>query len=80
MTIFQRFSSHDPRRKISTNYLRLRMTKVFTEWHEEASDVSAAHWRYQTHVKLSYFSRVLIRLFSELEILVEHYSLYNKSI
>ena len=55
MRIFQFFSNHDPRRKISTNYLRLRMTKVFTEWHEEASDVSAADWRYQTDVKLSYF-------------------------
>ena len=33
MRIFQVFGSHDPRRKISTNYLRLRMTKVLTEWH-----------------------------------------------
>lgn len=33
MRIFQVFSSHDLRWKISTNYLRFRMTKVFTEWH-----------------------------------------------
>ena len=69
MRIFGCFSSHDSRPKISTNDLRLRMTKVFPEWQEKASDTSAADWRYQTHVKLSYFSRVLIRLFSGLEIL-----------
>ena len=70
MRIFRCFSSHDSRPKISTNDLRLRMTKVFPEWQEKASDASAADWRYQTHVKLSYFSRVLIRLFSGLKILV----------
>ena len=37
----------------------------------KASDVLAADWRYQTHVKKYHiFSRVLLRLLSELEILV----------
>ena len=37
----------------------------------KASDVLAADWRYQTHVeKYRIFSRVLLRLFSGLEILV----------
>ena len=36
----------------------------------KASDVSAADWRYQTHVKKTrIFSRVLLRLFLGLEIL-----------
>ena len=37
----------------------------------KASDVSAADWRYQTHVeKYPIFLRVLLRFFSGLEILV----------
>ena len=37
----------------------------------KVSDVSAADWRYQTHVKkYDFFSRVLLRLFSGLEILL----------
>ena len=45
----------------------------------KASDVSATDWRYYTHVKkYNIFSSVLLRLFSGLEILVEHRSLYDK--
>ena len=41
---------------------------------------SAADWRYQTHLKKyrMFFSRVLLRLFSGLEILVQHRSFYDK--
>ena len=46
---------------------------------QKASNMSAADWRYQTHVrKYDIFSPVLSRLFSGLEILVLHLSLYNK--
>ena len=46
----------------------------------KASDVSAADWRYQTHVKkYRNFSRVLSWLFSGLEILVQHRSLYDNT-
>ena len=44
----------------------------------KASDVSAADWRYQTLEKILYFSRVLLRLFSILEILLKHRNLYIK--
>ena len=42
----------------------------------KASDVSAADWLYQpTWKKYHIFSRVLLRLFSELEIPIKHHSL-----
>ena len=45
----------------------------------KASDVSAANWRYRTQVKkYDIFSRVLLRLFSGLEILKWHRFLYDK--
>ena len=45
----------------------------------KASDVSAADWRYQTHVN-NYrdSSHVLLRLFSGLEILEKHRTLFDK--
>ena len=44
----------------------------------KGDDVSAADWRYQIHVrKYVIYSRVLLRHFSGLEILVEHRSLYD---
>ena len=44
-----------------------------------ASDVSAAYWLSQTHVKIIViFSRVVIRVFSVVEIPIKHSSLYNK--
>ena len=45
-----------------------------------ASDVSAADWLSHTQVKnYRNFSRVLIRFFSVVEILVKHCGLYNKT-
>ena len=45
----------------------------------KAGDVSAADWRYHTHVKkYDIFSGMLLRLFSGLEILVGLRSLYDK--
>ena len=45
----------------------------------KASDVSAADWRYQTHgKKYRIFSRVLLRLFLGLTILVQHRRLKEK--
>ena len=45
----------------------------------KASNVSAAYWRYQRRVKrYRIFSRVLLRFFSGLEILVKRRSLYDK--
>ena len=45
----------------------------------KASNVSAADWRYQRRVKrYRIFSRVLLRFFSGLEILVKRCSLYDK--
>ena len=41
----------------------------------KVSDVSAADWRYQTH---RIFSRVLLRIFSGLDIHVKRHSLYDK--
>ena len=42
-------------------------------------DVSAAYWRYQTQAKKpSYFSRVLLWLFSRPKIFLKHRSLYDK--
>ena len=45
----------------------------------KASDVSAADWLSQTHVKnYGYFSRVVIGFFSMVEIPIKHFSLYDK--
>ena len=44
-----------------------------------ASNMSAADWLFQTHAKnYRNFSRVVIRLFSEVKIPIKHSSLYNK--
>ena len=43
----------------------------------KACDVSAADWRYQ-HAKKYRIFHVLLQLFSELEILVERRSLFDK--
>ena len=63
MRIFKCFSSRDPRQKISTNDLRLRMMRALIGWHEKTNEVVAADWRYQTDVKLSYFSRCIVTAF-----------------
>ena len=75
-----------PSEKIPTNNRGLRVVKALLLIHQpdrvarKASDVSAADWRYQTHQKkYRIFSRVLLRLFSGLEILVQHLSLYDKT-
>ena len=45
---------------------------------QKASDVSVGYGQYQTRVKKYHiFSRVLLRLSSRLELLVEHGSLYG---
>ena len=45
----------------------------------KATDVPAADWLSQTHVKnYRHISRVVIRFFSEVEIPMKHSSLYNK--
>ena len=69
--IFQCFNSHNPKKSL-TNDLGLRMVKALPDRvARKASDVSAADWRCQTQVKrYRIFSRVLLRLFSGLEILV----------
>ena len=68
-----------------TNNNRLRMVKALPFIHQpdqkapKVSNVTAADWWYQTHItRYSNLSRVLSRLFSGLEILVEHRSLYHK--
>ena len=66
-----------------TNYLGLRMALLFIHQLErvaqKASDVSAADWWYQTHVKkYKIFLCVLLWLFSGLEILVYYHRLYDK--
>ena len=44
-----------------------------------ASDMSAADWLSQTHVKnYRKFSRLVIRFFSAVEIPIQHSNLYNK--
>ena len=62
------------------------MTKALPFIHQhrwvarKAIDVSAADLRYQTQVKTyDIFSRVLLRLFSGLEILIWHRKLYDKA-
>ena len=48
---------------------------------QKASDMSAADWQYQTHMKkYSIFSRVLLGLFLGLEIFVYHHSLCDKNL
>ena len=67
------------------NDLGLRVVKALPFIHQpdrearKASDVSTADWRYQTLVKKHrIFSRLLLQLFSGLEILVLHRSLHDK--
>ena len=64
-------------RKNSTKVLGLGMVKALPFVHQpdevvrKRNDVSAADWRYQTHVKkIRFFSGVLLRLFLGLEILL----------
>ena len=71
-TDFLAYSRHHPR-----NYLVLRILKALSSIYQldrvarKASGVSAAYWRYQTRVKeYRIFTRVLLRLFSGLEIVV----------
>ena len=71
--IFQCFSCRN-RKKIPTNHLVLWIVKALPFIHQpdrvapKGSDMSATDWRYQTHVKkYRIFSRVLLRLFSGLE-------------
>ena len=52
-----------------------------SSWRQERRETSAFDWRYQTLVKkCDVFPLVLLRLFSGLEILVYHRSLYHKGI
>ena len=71
-TDFLAYSGRHPR-----NYLVLRILKALSSIYQldrvarKASVVSAAYWRYQTRVKeYRIFKRVLLRLFSGLEIVV----------
>ena len=66
------------RSRLNSRFIKRTRCHLFMALNE-ASDVSAADWLSQTHMKnYRNFSRVVIRLFLVEEIPIKHSSLYNK--